>query len=203
MERRRPVTIYVGLIAFAALAAAVVWGRTAAEWAFAQELLVARATGWCAAVALCAALLITPIARLFEARRAALGRLRRALGIGAALCAAAHAALALAGPLDGAWDAVVSWPYLRAGLVALFILLALLVTSFPRLTRALRVRVWKPLHRLSYAAAALVVLHLYSGPFAPRRAVLVYASVIGIALAVRLVPRRRRAPEKRSTPAPR
>jgi sulfoxide reductase heme-binding subunit YedZ len=197
MGGKRPPTLYVALIAAAAVAGAILWANSATDWDFLQAQLLSRATGWCAAAALLCALFMTPLGRLFETSAAALGRTRRALGISAALLASLHAALSLDGPLEDAWEATLTWPWLRAGLTALIILLVLLATSFPRLTRALRVRVWKPLHRLSYLAGALVVLHLFHAPFAPRRLVAAYAALLLLAIAARLLPRRR---QKRSTP---
>ena len=61
------------------------------------------------------------------------------------------------------------------------------MTSVPRAVRALRVRLWKPLHRLSYAAAALVVLHLVLSPFVERAVVVVVAGALGAGALARLL----------------
>ncbi len=201
MKRRKrpPLTLYVAVVAVAAVLASALWAERATEWPALRDHLLTRAVGWCAAVALVATLSLTPLSRLARRARRVV-RFQRPLGISAALLAILHALIALGGPLEDAWASVLSWPYLRAGLLALSILVALLITSFPRLTRALRVRLWKPLHRLSYAAGALVVLHLYLGPYAPRWATLTLALVLAVGLLARLLPRRRlRKPP--STPA--
>jgi methionine sulfoxide reductase heme-binding subunit len=160
-------------------------------------LSVARASGWIAAGALGLALSMSPIARIvrFVSPRHAVDAdaipLRRAFGIAAASFALVHAAVAIGGPLDGAWDAIATAPFLRAGLLALLVLAALLVTSFPSLVRKLRVRAWKPLHRLAYAAAALVFLHLVLSPFAPRATVLVVFGALATVALGRFLPRRK------------
>ncbi len=171
-----------------------------AAWRPNLYLSSTRAIGWTALGALACALSASPVARIARFVRPRhtfplrLGPTRRALGISAAVLALAHATLALVGPLDGAWGAVLSWAYLRAGLVALTVLAALLATSFPRVVRALRVRLWKPLHRLAYVAAALVLVHLVLSPFAPRAITLgLFATLFVVSLG-RFLPRRRSSP---------
>jgi len=196
--QKRPPSFYVALAAALALGAAFAYAESrAAGWDAGWAHFSTRATGWCAIGALVLALAATPLARAFRPQRAVLTKARRSFGIAAALLATIHALAALRGPLDGAWDAIATWPYLRAGLVALLILLALLATSFPRSIRLLRVRVWKPLHRLAYAAAALALLHVYLGPFAPRRAVATVFVLLVALLVARLIPRLRRPSTRR------
>jgi len=156
-------------------------------------LLALRASGWVPAIALVGAIAASPIARLAPRASARLGQVRRWLGIAAASLAIVHASAALVIYLPvGAWDAITSTAWLRSGAVALALLVPLLITSFPAATRRLRVRAWKPLHRLAYVAIALVIHHLLLAPFAPRGWVLAMAGLVVIALAVRLVPRRGR-----------
>ena len=134
-------------------------------WAAATWLGASRVSGWVAAALLLLTLTVTPITRGLEERKR-IGRWRRAFGIAAALAAGAHLGLGLAGPLRDAPASLWTWPSYRAGLLATGILFLLLLTSFAGVVRRLRVRVWKPLHRLSYVAALLVVLHLVRLPFA-------------------------------------
>jgi len=173
--------------ALVALALVASFASSRVGWDHQAELLFARATGWSAALALLASLATTPAERLLRIR---LRGWRRRFGLVAATLAAAHAVVALTGRLEGAWAAVVGWPHLRAGALALGILFALALTSSPRLTRALRVRAWKPLHRLVYAAGALAWLHVYRGAYAPRFAVLLFGALLLLALGLRLIPRR-------------
>lgn len=170
-----------------------------------SALFALRASGWLAALALLSALSCTPIARLVgRAGRGALAlrvtRARRWLGIASAIAASGHAAVAIVsylgvedGPtLSRACSAIASTAWLRSGALALAVLAPLLVTSFPRAVRALRVRLWKPLHRLAYVAAALALHHLVLAPFAPRWWVIALTiALIGLALA-RFSPQRLR-----------
>ncbi|HKU41067.1 MAG TPA: ferric reductase-like transmembrane domain-containing protein [Polyangiales bacterium] len=121
-----------------------------------------RALGWLATVCLIAALAMSPLRRL--ARVQLLTALRRAFGIAAASCAAVHAAVAL-GALPGLAASVLSLAWLRAGLAALLLLVALLITSFDGVLRRLRLQHWKELHRLVYPATICVVIHAVLGPF--------------------------------------
>lgn len=144
------------------------------SWRPTEALWLARGTGWTALGSLMLALSATPTGRLLARFRPRsdlsswVVAFRRAFGIAAAILALVHAATVLGLYLRGAWAAVLSFSYLRAGLVALAILTAMLVTSFPPLVRRLHVKLWKPLHRLGYLAALLVLDHLLLSPFAPR-----------------------------------
>ncbi|MBW2463985.1 MAG: ferric reductase-like transmembrane domain-containing protein [Deltaproteobacteria bacterium] len=181
----------------AAAAAAVAYAENGAgAWDSLYWHLLARSTGWCAVGALLLSLTCSPAHRLLrrlpKAQHhpavTALPRLRRSLGLASAIFAAAHAVVSLLGPLDGALPAVVTWPFLRAGLAALAILGLLFLTSFPRMNRFLRIRAFKALHRVAHGAFLLVVLHLVLGPYAPRTAVVGVAVLYGVLGAVRIVP---------------
>ncbi len=190
-----------------AVASLVVWAIVRAAtlgYPLERNLWLARISGWTAASALLLSLSMTPLARLsallsslLPALRVAPSlwpALRRSLGITAASAALVHAAWSAFVFLDQSWSAIIAHPYLRAGLITLCILTPLLLTSFPAITRALGVRLWKPLHRLSYLAAATLFQHLMLSPFAPRKWVIV---IFAIALAIgllRFLPRRRRMP---------
>lgn len=177
----------LGLVALLVRMRGGSWGPTRALW-------LARGTGWTALGALMIALSATPAGRLLARLRPGsqlspwVTAFRRAFGIAAATLALVHAATVLGGYLRGAWAAVLSFSYLRAGLVALVILTVMLATSFPLLVRRLRVRLWKPLHRLGYLAALLVLDHLLLSPFAPRALTLeLFAALFAVGL-LRLLP---------------
>lgn len=165
-----------------------------------REVWLIRATGWAALAALFLALAVTPIHR--ARRRAAPGfvgagalvAFRRSFGIGSAALALGHAALVFATYLRGSWAATFEHPYLRAGLTALVILAVLLVTSFPEIVALLRVKLWKELHRLSYAAAFFVLWHLLQSPFASRRLTLALFGALLSVEVLRLVPRKKPLP---------
>ena len=196
MRRRAAAWVVLGL-SVAALGVVALFVRSrGGTWGPTRALWLTRGTGWCALGALMIALSATPAGRLLARLRPASRRLpavasfRRAFGVAAASLALCHPATALGGYLRGAWAAVWSFSYLRAGLVALVILFAMLVTSFPLLVRGLRVRLWKPLHRLGYLAALLVLDHLLLAPFAPRALTLeLFAALFAIGL-FRLLPAR-------------
>lgn len=143
-----------------------------------------RATGWLAALALLGALAATPLARL---RKSAL-RARRPLGIAAAVWAIGHASIALATYVGPRWlETIPAVSWIRSGALALALLVPLLATSFPAFVRRAGVRLWKPLHRLAYVAAALVVHHLLLSPWAPRAWALSFAIVLCVLGGARLV----------------
>jgi sulfoxide reductase heme-binding subunit YedZ len=146
------------------------------DWDAARWIGASRASGWVAAALLLGSLAATPLGAAGD--REAVKRWRRALGISAALAAIVHLAIGLAGPLWDSLAALWSWPTYRAGTLATAILTLLLATSFPPVVRKLRLRVWKPLHRLAYVAGALVLLHLLRLPFAPLVGVLLFGSAL-------------------------
>lgn len=176
---------------------------------FERQLWWVRSSGWVALAFLLLALSASPVKRGLEAWRGRslehrVGPLRRALGISAAALASIHALVALKTYLDGAFGSVLSHPWLRAGVLALAVLIALWVTSYPRLVRSLRVKLWKPLHRLAFVAGLLAFQHVMLSPFAPRGwtlAVFGAAAVLGLLRLIPAPPRREPkplAPDRRS-----
>lgn len=170
-----------------------------------DAITLLRASGWTAILLLAGALAASPIARAFtaagwRAAAARLPRIRRGLGIASASAGLVHAGVALALYLgDRPWAALAAVAWLRSGALALALLVSLLATSFPGFVRAARIRLWKPLHRLAYAAAALAVHHVLLSPWAPRAWALALAAAFGALLLLRLVPRKARA-ERREDP---
>ena len=168
---RRRLALGVALPALLALGGVALWAA-AQSWAPARELAWARGTGWIAFSALLLSLSVTPAgriaARLGLAPPPALPVLRRALGMASAWLALLHALLSLAGTLGWNWNALWTWPHLRAGVSALLLLCVLLLTSFARVIAALRLRFWRELHRLAYVAPLLVLQHVLLSPFGSR-----------------------------------
>jgi sulfoxide reductase heme-binding subunit YedZ len=146
------------------------------------------ATGGAALTLLLASLACSPIARVTTPEwSVALRSARRRLGIASAVVAAAHACLALPSyvtPLT--LTPIATLPWLRHGAIALSILAALAITSFPRLTGVLRVRAWSALHRLAYVAAILGALHALAVPFGSVRIGLLALAIVAVLLAVRI-----------------
>lgn len=152
-------------------------------------------------------LAVTPLRRL--AGLPSLVRHRRALGLWAFAYATLHFATYLVLDLGGFWlqvfDDLVDRPFVTVGFAAWLLLVPLAATSTHRAMRALG-RNWARLHRLVYGIAALAVLHFVwlvkSGEEIARREPLVYAGILALLLAARLVPwllqrlRRSRAPPR-------
>jgi DMSO/TMAO reductase YedYZ heme-binding membrane subunit len=185
VSSRRKTARAVGLLALAAFA--VVCARAAGErWAPARASTAARDSGWVAFATLLLSLSVTPLARIAARLHAAVPAapvVRRALGMASAWLALLHAFITLQGTLAWNFSAVWNWPHLRAGLGALAILLVLLLTSFARVIALLRLRFFRELHRLSYAAPLLVLQHVALSPFGPRALALglvLLACVLGL-----------------------
>jgi sulfoxide reductase heme-binding subunit YedZ len=146
-------------------------------------------TGRTAIILLIASLACTPLNILFGWRQVL--TLRKSLGLWAFVYALLHL-LNFVG-LDYAFnvaqifqDAILSKPYILAGLLSLLILIPLAFTSTRGAMRRLG-RNWKRLHRLAYAAGVLAVLHfLWQAKAAERWEPLVYAAVLALLLLVRV-----------------
>ena len=189
-DRRRVAACVVLALLVAALGIVglLVWSR-GGTWSPTRALWLARGTGWTAVGALMISLSATPTGRLLGRLRPRsriwpwVATFRRAFGISAAGLALLHSVTVLCGYLQWDWAAVLSFSYMRVGLVALVILCMMLASSFSPVVRRLRVRVWKPLHRLGYLVALLVFDHLLLSPFAPRAVTLaLFAALFAIGL---------------------
>ncbi len=150
-------------------------------------------TGLSALVILLVTLAVTPVRRLLG--QPVLIRLRRPLGLFAFFYATLH--LAIYAVFDHRLSVadisadIVEHPWVLVGFLAFLILAVLAVTSPNAMVRRLGRR-WQRLHRLVYLAAALAVLHFF---WLVKRDVsepLVYATILAVLLASRLVLRPRR-----------
>jgi sulfoxide reductase heme-binding subunit YedZ len=152
-------------------------------------------TGRAAVIFLVASLACTPLNILCGWRQVL--TLRKSLGLWAFFYAVLHL-LNFVG-LDYAFniqqifqDAILSKPYILAGLGSLLLLLPLAITSTRGWMKRLG-RNWKKLHRLAYAAGVLAILHfLWQAKAAERIEPLLYAAGLGFLLFVR-IPSVRRA----------
>lgn len=142
------------------------------EHAVERELWLVRTTGWTAALLLLAALAVRPA--------------RRPLGLWSAAAAALHAIGALLTPLVADPILLVYEPHLRAGATALLVLALLAATSWPALVKRLGIRQWKPLHRTVYAAALILVHHVWLSSHAPRIGVVGFGLAVVLLLLLRL-----------------
>ncbi|MEM1177814.1 MAG: ferric reductase-like transmembrane domain-containing protein [Acidobacteriota bacterium] len=207
MTRRGRALLRVGSLAGAALVWIVVDSRSE-PWELGRDVALLRGTGWLACAALLLSLVMSPLGRLHgwwilhrgqgSSQRTVVGSwaaYRRAFGVVAGCGAALHAAVALSTYLWTSWRALLEVPYLRSGTVALWLLLALLVTSFRGPVVAMGLVGWKSLHRLAYVAAALVLHHLLLAPFAPRGLTLVVFGLTAVVAPLRWL-RARRVPPR-------
>ncbi len=151
------------------------------------------ATGGAALTLLLSSLACSPLASAVgrsvagaAALAVALRRTRRWLGLAAAGTALAHALIGCGGYLGGIDVAAIARvPWLRHGGLALLVLGALSLTSFPVVTRALRVKAWSALHRFVYAAAVLAALHAVGTPFGDVGAGVFALAVVALLLLAR------------------
>jgi sulfoxide reductase heme-binding subunit YedZ len=152
-------------------------------------------------------LLVTPLRRLTGWRMLTLER--RTLGLFAFFYASLHFATYVALDLGFEWsrlaEDILERPYITIGFTTFLMLLALASTSTRAVTRRLGRR-WKPLHRLVYAAGIAAVIHFLWLVKADTREPLIYASILGALLGIRLwwwlqARRSRRAPAAGREPA--
>ena len=151
------------------------------------EDLTHRSGDWALRLLL-ATLAITPLRRL---GLRALAPLRRTLGLLAFAYALLHLLVYLV--LDQGLELgfiredVLERPYITAGFAAFLGLLPLAITSTRSWIRRLGRR-WIQLHRLVYAAAIAAVLHFLWLVKADLREPLVYAALLAVLFAMRLIP---------------
>lgn len=157
-----------------------------------------RALGLWALRFLIASLAITPLRELAGIN---LLRYRRAIGLLAFFYVMMHLTtyVVLDQVLDFAaiWADIVKRPYITIGMFAFTILVPLALTSNNAMVRRLGGSAWARLHRWVYLAGAAAAIHyvlvVKSWPMQP----LVYAAIMGLLLAYRLVKHLRRRPRKR------
>lgn len=136
-------------------------------------------------------LAITPARRLLGWNR--LIRYRRMAGLFAFAYGCLHLSCFVA--LDQFFDPagiareIAERRWITIGMASWLLLVPLAATSTDAAVRRLGGKRWRRLHRLAYAAAAGGVLHYYLAVKADTRLPLLYAAVLAVLLAARLVPR--------------
>jgi methionine sulfoxide reductase heme-binding subunit len=151
-------------------------------------------TGWWALALLLGSLAVTPAIRITG--WGALIHARRTLGLGAFGYAVLHVLVyAVDREFVPAYivEDVVERPFITAGFAAFVLLVPLAVTSSRAAIRRLGGRRWNRLHRLVYPAAILAVVHFLWLVKADLREPLIFAVILGLLLAARLMPRRARS----------
>lgn len=136
------------------------WDLLQGDLGFNPVETVMQRTGKLGMIFLILSLSCTPINKIFKLP--AVGRLRKPLGLYAALFAFLHfAAFAIWDyqlNLPLIWNEIVTKPFIIFGAIALVILLILAATSFKTLQQKMG-KTWVWLHRLVYLAGVLVVVH--------------------------------------------
>lgn len=150
----------------------IVLARAFDHWSYGETI---HQTGLWSVGLLCAALLATPLKRLFPRNKTTLFllRQRRAIGVSSFGYAAMHTAYYL----HKKWPAGLvieegQDPSLLTGWIAFTLFITLAATSNNYSVRKL-VRRWKTLHRLVYIAAALTFAHWVLAIFDPTTAIIV------------------------------
>jgi sulfoxide reductase heme-binding subunit YedZ len=160
---------------------------------------VTHRTGFTALTMLMCTLAVTPVQRLV--RVGALVTLRRPLGLFAFFYALLHfltyavdqTYLSGLGVSPAAiMEDVRERPYITVGFTAFVLLVPLALTSTRGWIKRLGGKRWRRLHRLVYVAAGLAVLHFLWLVKADLLQPVVFAGVLGVLLAARLVLRTRR-----------
>lgn len=124
-------------------------------------------------------------------------RVRRLLGLAAFAYACSHFLFyaVVDQGLDGSeiWTDISKRKFITIGFAALVLLVPLAVTSTKGMIRRLGARRWNRLHQLVYPAALLAIVHFTWRVKADLREPFIYAGVLGLLFAVRLLPRLRAA----------
>lgn len=119
-------------------------------------------TGYWALIFLMVSLAITPLRRI--GRFGQLLDVRRIIGVGAFVYAAAHIALYVADQMFDLWKVaseIVLRLYLTIGFIALLGLTALAITSTDAMVRRLGGQSWQRLHNIVYGIGLLALIHFF------------------------------------------
>ena len=141
---------------------------------------------------LLAGLAVTPLWRITVVN---LVKFRRALGLLAFFYLCLHLLVWLVLDvqiLSQAWADIVKRPFVTLGMAGFLLLVPLAVTSTRGWIRRMGPKAWGRLHRLVYVAAGLGALHFIMGRKGLQYEPLIYAAILLVLLAARLLPRRAR-----------
>lgn len=150
--------------------------------------------GLSALILLIASLACTPARRIFGWSWPI--RIRRELGLAAVFYASLHfltyLVLDQGVNVSAIFEDIVKRPFITVGFAAFVLLIPLTFTSTKASVRRLGFRRWQRLHYLAYIAGALAVLHFIWRVKIDVSQPLLYAGVLAVLLAVRVVYWRRR-----------
>lgn len=146
-------------------------------------------TGKTALILLMITLAVSPARRLLA--QPWLIRFRRMLGLFAFFYVCLHFLIYVVLDHFFNWHRIVAdvakRPYITAGFTAFLLLIPLAVTSTQGWIRRLGGKGWQRLHRLIYVSAGLGVVHFLWLVKADLREPLIYASILGVLMGIRLV----------------
>jgi sulfoxide reductase heme-binding subunit YedZ len=94
----------------------------------------------------------------------------------------------------------VAKPFVTVGMLGLFLMVPLAVTSTSGAVKRMGARNWKRLHRLAYAAAVAGVAHFYLLVKADVRLPVTFAVIVGVLLLFRVADALRTRPPRRPAP---
>jgi len=163
-----------------------------------REIYIIQKTGQLAVLCLFLTLMKSPVTKLIVRTTMASvdtkksGEIRSGLGISTAIFASAHAIFVCWSGFIPDFLSLITEPQWRNGLSALIILLVLAASSFSKIKQAGRITLWKPLHRLSYAAMLFSVLHIFISPYLDILTLISLAVMIIFLVLVRLVPNKQK-----------
>ncbi|MEC9342677.1 MAG: protein-methionine-sulfoxide reductase heme-binding subunit MsrQ [Pseudomonadota bacterium] len=136
-----------------------------------------------------ATLAVTPLMRWGGVR---VLRFRRMLGLTVFFYALAHLAVYLVLDQQFYWGAIardiLKRPYIMFGMAAFVMLLPMAATSNNASVKRLGAAAWRNLHRLAYPAGLFMVLHYLWLVKSWTTEPLIYAAIMAVLLALRLVP---------------
>jgi len=164
-------------------------------------------TGYTTLVLLVVTLAVTPIRRI--TRWNGVIKVRRLIGLFAFFYATIHFSIYIGLDQFFGWsfivEDIIERPYITVGFSAFLLLIPLALTSTRGAIRRLGRR-WQLLHRLIYVSASLGVLHYYWKVKADTREPLIFAAILVVLFAIRIVhralaARTRLRAKGRSTPA--
>lgn len=192
----RPIRVkptYIRLIRGLIHSAATIWLTLILYLGFAGQLpgdpvqYLLDFTGISALNLLLISLCISPLSEYLKFGQ--LIRIRKTLGVYAAIYALSHFGVFIAFELQFEWglifEEIVERPYITVGFVGLLILSALLATSFDKVKKRMG-KTWGKLHNYVYLALMLIVLHFIWSIKADELAPLIYAGLSVILLSLRI-----------------
>jgi sulfoxide reductase heme-binding subunit YedZ len=167
----------------------LVWAGANARLTADPVKYITHFTGRSALVILFITLSVTPLRRLTGF--GGLVRIRRLTGLFSFFYAVVHLLIYLVFDRGLVFtelaEDIAKRPYITVGFTAWLILLALAVTSPQRVLRWMGGRRWQTVHRLIYLAAPLAVVHFLWGQKKDIRLPLIYAAVLAVIFAARLL----------------